>query len=46
MVPVPANGSEANQSAGAAGEHTIIVRAYDRFDNMGTGKVTVNATEQ
>lgn len=26
----------------SAGEHTIIVRVYDRFDNMETGKVVVN----
>ena len=24
-------------------EHTIVVRAYDRFDNMGSGKVVVKA---
>jgi hypothetical protein len=23
-------------------EHTIIVRIYDRFDNMGVSKVVVN----
>ena len=23
-------------------EHTIVVRAYDRFDNMGSAKVVVN----
>jgi len=26
----------------AAGEHTIAVRAYDRFDNVGAGKTTLN----
>jgi len=26
----------------AAGEHTIAVRAYDRFDNVGAGKITIN----
>jgi hypothetical protein len=28
----------------APGEHTIAVRAYDRFDNVGAGKTTVNIT--
>jgi Two component regulator propeller len=27
----------------AAEEHTIIIRVYDRFENMGTDKVVVNA---
>jgi sugar lactone lactonase YvrE len=27
----------------AAGEHTIAVRAYDRFENVGAGKTTINA---
>ena len=39
-IPVPVN-TAADGSTGTAGEHTIIVRAYDRFDNVGTGKVTV-----
>ena len=26
----------------ARGEHTIAVRAYDRFDNVGAGKTTIN----
>ncbi len=25
----------------APGEHTIAVRAYDRFDNVGAGKTTI-----
>jgi hypothetical protein len=25
----------------AAGEHTIAVRAYDRFENVGAGKTTL-----
>jgi len=29
----------------AAGEHTIAVRAYDRFDNVGAGKTTVNVAK-
>jgi hypothetical protein len=31
------------QNTNGSSEHTIIVRAYDRFDNLGTGKVVVNA---
>jgi hypothetical protein len=27
----------------APGEHTIAVRAYDRFENVGSGKTTVEA---
>jgi len=44
-VPIPTNTAADNsgdQPASSAGEHTIVVRAYDRFDNLGTGKVTVN----
>ena len=26
----------------APGEHMIAVRAYDRFDNVGAGKTTIN----
>jgi hypothetical protein len=26
----------------APGEHMIAVRAYDRFDNVGAGKITIN----
>ena len=26
----------------SAGEHTIAVRAYDRFENVGSGKITIN----
>jgi hypothetical protein len=45
-VPLPVNTAASaarGLDAGPAstGEHTIIVRAYDRFDNMGTGKATV-----
>lgn len=28
----------------SAGEHTIAVRAYDRFDNVGAAKTTIQAT--
>ncbi|MGA2373119.1 MAG: hypothetical protein ACLPPV_16685 [Candidatus Korobacteraceae bacterium] len=50
-VPVPATaeaGGAANprqsegQSSALSDEHTIIVRVYDRFDNMGVSKVVVN----
>ncbi len=44
-VPIPTNTTvdgSGGQPASSAGEHTIVVRAYDRFDNLGTGKVTVN----
>jgi hypothetical protein len=53
-VPVPAANSETEASANgapgrrvsiansAAGEHTIVVRVYDRFENMGISKVVVN----
>ena len=42
-IPVPANtaGGSDLSATGSSGEHTIVVRAYDRFDNLGTGKVTV-----
>ena len=29
----------------APGEHTVAVRAYDRFDNAGAGKTTINITK-
>ena len=51
-VPIPSqNESEASEKAasehgsgvnGSAGEHTIVVRVYDRFENMGISKVVVN----
>jgi len=28
----------------SAGEHTVAVRAYDRFENVGSAKITVNVT--
>ena len=28
----------------APGEHTVAVRAYDRFENVGSAKITVNAS--
>lgn len=43
--PAPAKGTKKNKDAGATApgmeEHTIVVRTYDRFDNMGSGKVVV-----
>jgi hypothetical protein len=49
-VPVPQNEAQAapaaaksTAEAATSDEHTIIVRAYDRFDNMGVSKVVVNA---
>ncbi|MFZ0312655.1 MAG: hypothetical protein WAL85_08120, partial [Candidatus Korobacteraceae bacterium] len=48
-VPVPHDEAQAASAvakstaqAASSGEHTIIVRAYDRFDNMGVSKVVVN----
>ena len=50
-VPVPsiaetaaaANpGQSSAPSAASSDEHTVIVRVYDRFDNMGVSKVVVN----
>ena len=44
-IPIPVNtasDSTIPQPTSTIGEHTIVVRAYDRFDNVGSGKVTVN----
>ena len=48
-APVPQNEAQAaptaaksTAEAAKSDEHTIIVRAYDRFDNMGVSKVVVN----
>ena len=38
-VPLPASGASGTGTL----EHTIVVRAYDRFQNIGSGKVVVNA---
>jgi len=40
--PDEAKGSRKSSAAGSE-EHTIVVRAYDRFENMGSGKVVVNS---
>jgi hypothetical protein len=49
-IPLPsaADGTAGSDkdSSSAAAEHTIIVRAYDRFDNVGSGKVVVNGPGQ
>ncbi len=48
----PANSADGSSSRHAIGgsttgeEHTIIIRAYDRFENMGTSKVVVKAPAQ
>jgi len=49
-LPLPKDEAQAASTAAklptqaaASEEHTIIVRAYDRFDNMGVSKVVVNA---
>jgi WD40 repeat protein len=54
-IPIPATSSGAENAAAtssgkrgtraraSAEEHTIVVRAYDRFENMGTNKVVVKA---
>ena len=40
-IPVPRNQpSPANTAAGPE-EHVVVVRVYDRFDNMGTGRAVV-----
>jgi len=45
-LPLPSATDETNSGgkdlSPATAEHTIVVRAYDRFDNMGSGKIVVN----
>ncbi len=49
-VPIPATEASGkvdtekhdSTASSSPGEHTIVVRVYDRFENMGIGKVTVN----
>jgi hypothetical protein len=36
-------GKPAPRSSAATEEHTIVVRVYDRFENVGTGKIVVKA---
>ncbi len=55
-VPMPSASGEADstKAGGKArccrtrlpGEHTIVVRVYDRFENMGISKVVVNVPGQ
>ncbi len=45
MVPVPADVAGDSKDA-SSGEHTIVVRAYNRFDNMGSSKITVNVVKR
>jgi sugar lactone lactonase YvrE len=47
-VPIPASDNDPNGRGKASAdsapeEHTIVVRAYNRFDNMGSAKVVVTA---
>jgi Two component regulator propeller len=51
-APIPANNSGAHSgtsgtsgggSTAQSGEHTIVVRVYDRFENVGIDKIVVNA---
>jgi sugar lactone lactonase YvrE len=43
-VPIPApSASNTAASNGATDEHTLVVRVYDRFENMGISKVVVKA---
>ncbi|MGC2112664.1 MAG: hypothetical protein WA655_24305 [Candidatus Korobacteraceae bacterium] len=41
-IPPPSETSASGKAAAAGGEYTIVVRAYDRFDNMGIAKIVVN----
>ncbi len=48
-VPLLRSAGEASDSRNtsastASEEHTIVVRAYDRFGNIGSGKIVVNGT--
>ena len=52
VLVVPANGISDYKTESYAftlrglrvGEHTIVVRAYDRFENVGTAKATIEVT--
>jgi outer membrane protein assembly factor BamB len=54
ILLAPVNGISDSRTEGysftvrglAAGEHTIAVRAYDRFENVGAGKTTINIAGQ
>jgi hypothetical protein len=38
-------GNDGNAAATSAAEHVIVVRVYDRYDNMGTAKVVVRGPQ-
>ncbi len=38
-VPIPATGADKNQATSV--EHVVVVRAYDRFDNMSAAKTVI-----
>ncbi len=40
------SGKHSTRGSTATEEHTIIVRVYDRFENMGTNKVVVKVPAQ
>ncbi len=45
-VPIPAESTSDRKGVandGAADEHTLVIRVYDRFENMGISKVVVKA---
>ena len=41
LLPIPAN--LRTTKSGADGEHVVVVRAYDRFENMSSAKTVVRA---
>ncbi len=41
LPPVPPEDSTHASTAASAGEHTIVIRVFDRFDNVGTSKTVV-----
>ena len=49
-LPIPAASADANKMdagkrvSGGAEEHTLVVRVYDRFDNVGISKAVVRGT--
>ena len=43
VAPVPVATSQGKAAGTDPTEHTVVVRAYDRFGNMGSGKAVVSA---
>lgn len=43
VAPVPVATSQGKAAGPDPTEHTVVVRAYDRFGNMGSGKAVVSA---